>query len=93
MQVCNFQKEFVTQFTMLGHAAKWINGNGARELLVLRFAVNNAMIDPWLYILLRKETFIAIKRHYRGLRKNLFGKPDILTVTYTSQSTPNKAGL
>lgn len=87
------KKEFVTQFTMLGHAAKWIHGNGARELLVLRFAVNNAMIDPWLYILLRKETFIAINRHYRGLRKSLFGKPGIPTISYASQSTPNKAGL
>eukprot|EP00105_Crassostrea_gigas_P035463 XP_019919611.1 PREDICTED: prostaglandin E2 receptor EP4 subtype-like isoform X1 [Crassostrea gigas] len=80
-------------FTMLGHAGKWIHGNGARELMVLRFAVNNAMIDPWIYILLRKETFIAIKRHYKGLCKNLFGKSNIHTVSYTSQSTPNKSGL
>ncbi|XP_052689353.1 prostaglandin E2 receptor EP4 subtype-like [Crassostrea angulata] len=80
-------------FTMLGHAGKWIHGNGARELLVLRFAVTNAMIDPWIYILLRKETFIAIKRHYKGLCKNLFGKSNIPTVSYTSQSTSNKSGL
>lgn len=78
---------------MLGHAAKWIHGNGAKELLVFRFAVNNAMIDPLIYIFLRKETFIAIKRHDKGLCKNLFGKSDIPTVSYTSQSTPNKSGL
>lgn len=76
--------------TILGHAGRWIHGNGARELLVLRFAVTNSIIDPWIYILLRKETFIAMKRHSRGLCKTLFDRLDIPTESGLPESTPNE---
>ena len=51
------------QFTILGHAGRWIHGNGSRELLVLRFAVNNSVIDPWIYILLRKQKHSWLSRN------------------------------
>lgn len=81
---------FVKKVTILGHAGRWIHGNGARELLVLRFAVTNSIIDPWIYILLRKETFIAMKRHSRGLCKTLFDRLDIPTESGIPESTPNE---
>lgn len=36
--------------------------NGSLELLVLRLAVTNSIIDPWIYILLRKETIVGLLR-------------------------------
>ncbi|XP_062578507.1 prostaglandin E2 receptor EP4 subtype-like [Saccostrea cucullata] len=71
-------------FTILGHAGRWIEGNGARELLVLRFAVNNSIIDPWIYILLRKETLRALQRHCRGYCDKL----DLATETSGPESNP-----
>lgn len=36
--------------------------NGSVELLVLRLAVTNSVVDPWIYILLRKETVLGLLR-------------------------------
>ncbi|XP_048758823.1 prostaglandin E2 receptor EP4 subtype-like [Ostrea edulis] len=58
-------------FTILGHAALWISGNGSRELLVVRFGITNSIIDPWIYILLRKENFIALQKRFKGLREKI----------------------
>ncbi|XP_048752933.1 prostaglandin E2 receptor EP4 subtype-like [Ostrea edulis] len=43
------------------------DGDGPLELLVLRFAVNNSIVDPWIYILLRKETLNGLKSLKRGV--------------------------
>ncbi|XP_061166343.1 prostaglandin E2 receptor EP4 subtype-like [Saccostrea echinata] len=40
---------------------------GQLELLALRFAVTNSIIDPWIYILLRKETLVGLRKLKRGL--------------------------
>ncbi|XP_061166342.1 prostaglandin E2 receptor EP4 subtype-like [Saccostrea echinata] len=46
-------------------------GDGKLELLVLRFAVTNSIIDPWIYILLRKETLLGLRKLQRGLERRL----------------------
>lgn len=46
-------------------------GDGPLELLVLRFAVTNSIVDPWIYILLRKETLDGLKRCKRGVKQKL----------------------
>ncbi|XP_062576038.1 prostaglandin E2 receptor EP4 subtype-like [Saccostrea cucullata] len=46
-------------------------GDGKLELLVLRFAVTNSIIDPWIYILLRKETLLGLRKLKRGLGRRL----------------------
>nr|XP_022336532.1 prostaglandin E2 receptor EP4 subtype-like [Crassostrea virginica] len=58
------------------HAASLIQvssqgGDGPLELLVLRFAVTNSIIDPWIYILLRKETLDGLKKCNTGFKKRL----------------------
>ncbi|XP_061182326.1 prostaglandin E2 receptor EP4 subtype-like [Saccostrea echinata] len=47
---------------IFAHAVFWMDGDGGTELLVLRLAVTNSIIDPWIYILLRKETILSVKR-------------------------------
>jgi hypothetical protein len=37
-----------------------VNTNGSLELLVLRLAVTNSIVDPWIYILLRRETLTGL---------------------------------
>ncbi|XP_061182474.1 prostaglandin E2 receptor EP4 subtype-like [Saccostrea echinata] len=72
-------------FTILGHAALWISGNGSRELTVVRFGVTNSIIDPWIYILLRKENFKALQRRFRGI----FGKITFATDSGDQEVTPS----
>lgn len=54
--------------------------NGSLELLVLRLAVTNSIIDPWIYILLRKETIVGLLR----IKTAISG----LCVTKKEQSSP-----
>ncbi|KAK3089756.1 hypothetical protein FSP39_006250 [Pinctada imbricata] len=54
---------------ILEHATLRNDENGSTELLVLRFAVTNSIIDPWIYILLRKETLEFIQKVYNRLRE------------------------
>ncbi|XP_061166384.1 prostaglandin E2 receptor EP4 subtype-like [Saccostrea echinata] len=47
--------------------------NNEIELWLLRLAVLNAIIDPWLYIVLRKESLrkiVEIYRHCRGRQES-----------------------
>ncbi|XP_062578505.1 prostaglandin E2 receptor EP4 subtype-like [Saccostrea cucullata] len=58
---------FATLWTPLicvifAHAVFWMDGDCGTELLVLRLAVTNSIIDPWIYILLRKETILSMRR-------------------------------
>ena len=39
--------------------------DGKMELLVARLAVNNSIIDPWIYIVLRKENFEFVEKMYK----------------------------
>ncbi|XP_062582823.1 prostaglandin E2 receptor EP4 subtype-like [Saccostrea cucullata] len=66
---------FVTVFTMcwspqifliLGYAALLNNGNPSRDLLIARIAITNSVIDPWIYILFRKENLQALHSRCRG---------------------------
>ncbi|XP_062576037.1 prostaglandin E2 receptor EP4 subtype-like [Saccostrea cucullata] len=41
------------------------------ELLALRFAVTNSIIDPWIYILLRKETLVGLRKLKRAMLNRL----------------------
>ena len=42
--------------------------DGKLELLVGRLAVTNSVVDPWIYIVLRKENFEAVEKFYRKYR-------------------------
>ncbi|XP_062578508.1 prostaglandin E2 receptor EP4 subtype-like [Saccostrea cucullata] len=72
-------------FTILGHAALWISGNGSRELTVVRFGITNSIIDPWIYILLRKENFKALQLRFKGI----FGKLAFATNSGEQDVTPS----
>lgn len=50
--------------------------NGSLELLVLRLAVTNSIIDPWIYILLRKETIVGLLRVKTAISGLCFTKKD-----------------
>ncbi|XP_061166018.1 prostaglandin E2 receptor EP4 subtype-like [Saccostrea echinata] len=42
------------------HATFFTSGQGKTELTFLRMGVTNSVIDPWIYILFRKEVFIML---------------------------------
>ncbi|XP_052689034.1 thromboxane A2 receptor-like [Crassostrea angulata] len=42
------------------HASFAITGQGKTELNLLRMAVTNSVIDPWIYILFRKESLVML---------------------------------
>jgi hypothetical protein len=48
------------QVTILQHASGSINGEGRSELKYLRMAVLNSVLDPWIYILFRKEVLLLV---------------------------------
>nr|XP_022318323.1 prostaglandin E2 receptor EP4 subtype-like [Crassostrea virginica] len=41
---------------IFGHVVGAITGNGNFELLSLRLSVTNSIVDPWIYIVFRKDT-------------------------------------
>ncbi|XP_062620668.1 prostaglandin E2 receptor EP4 subtype-like [Saccostrea cucullata] len=47
---------------IFGHAIGTISGNGRFELNAIRIAVLNSIIDPWIYIVFRKDTFAFFRR-------------------------------
>ncbi|XP_061196138.1 prostaglandin E2 receptor EP4 subtype-like [Saccostrea echinata] len=49
-------------FLILGYAALLNKENPSRDLLIGRIAMTNSVIDPWIYILLRKENLQALQR-------------------------------
>ena len=65
------QYNLLFQINILQHATLSIDTNGPTELLVLRFAVTNSIIDPWIYILLRRETLESSQKIYRRIKKKL----------------------
>ncbi|XP_061182327.1 prostaglandin E2 receptor EP4 subtype-like [Saccostrea echinata] len=74
---------------IFAHAAMWIEGNGPRELLVLRFAVTNSVVDPWIYILLRKENLRILQKRCGGF----CGKFNLTTESSTQETTPSSFSL
>ncbi|XP_061166021.1 prostaglandin E2 receptor EP4 subtype-like [Saccostrea echinata] len=46
---------FPLMVNMLQHASKTISGEGETELLLVRLSLTNSVIDPWIYILFRRE--------------------------------------
>lgn len=53
---------------ILQHASGSIEGEGFTELTVLRMAVTNSVVDPWIYILFRKEVLMIILRAIERVR-------------------------
>jgi len=47
------------------HATGIRNANASLELWVLRMAVLNSVVDPWVYIVLRRESLIRINGLYQ----------------------------
>jgi hypothetical protein len=48
------------------HATGTRNGNASLELWVLRMAVLNSVVDPWVHIVLRRESLIRISGLYQS---------------------------
>lgn len=63
----HFLDIFVLQIVIFGHATALFYDVGSLELFVVRLAVTNPIIDPWIYILFRKENIFAITRKTRIL--------------------------
>lgn len=59
-QVILSYNSFKNQVNILQHASGSIEGEGFTELTVLRMAVTNSVVDPWIYILFRKEVLMII---------------------------------
>nr|XP_019920812.2 prostaglandin E2 receptor EP4 subtype [Crassostrea gigas] len=47
---------------IFGHATALFSDVGTLELFAVRIGVTNSIIDPWIYILFRKENIFAITR-------------------------------
>lgn len=50
------------QINILQHASGAISGEDVTELILLRMGVSHSVLDPWIYILLRKEILVLILR-------------------------------
>lgn len=55
---------------IFGNATKLIFEDDSVDLLAVRLSITNSIVDPWIYILLRREHLIAITRKF----ENMFGK-------------------
>lgn len=51
-----------TVIVIFGHATALFSDVGTLELFAVRIGVTNSIIDPWIYILFRKENIFAITR-------------------------------
>ena len=61
---CNYLNfSFFNQIIIFGHVTRLISNNGFMKLLVVRLGITNSIVDPWIYILLRKENFVFADRH------------------------------
>lgn len=51
---------FALKVNILQHASGSITGEGTTELNLLRMGVTNSVVDPWIYILFRKEVILLV---------------------------------
>ncbi|XP_052684385.1 prostaglandin E2 receptor EP4 subtype-like [Crassostrea angulata] len=70
---------------IFGHAAAWAADNGKLELFVVRLAVTNSIVDPWIYILFRKENMILITRKIG----NIWGKISVSSSSVSNDVIPS----
>ena len=49
---------------MLGHLFGTFEGWPKFELLGIEMATTNSILDPWIYIIFRRETFNLVRRVY-----------------------------
>ncbi|XP_048735763.1 prostaglandin E2 receptor EP4 subtype-like [Ostrea edulis] len=62
--------------------------NGPEELLAVRMTVSNAIVDPWIYIILRKENLSKIL----GLIRRIRNRKQLPAVFITEESKSVRAG-
>ncbi|XP_062600091.1 prostaglandin E2 receptor EP4 subtype-like [Saccostrea cucullata] len=55
---------------MLINASTGNSKNGPDELLAVRMTVSNAIVDPWVYIILRKENLVKISNWHQKVRSH-----------------------
>uniref|UniRef100_K1QHI8 Prostaglandin E2 receptor EP4 subtype n=1 Tax=Magallana gigas TaxID=29159 RepID=K1QHI8_MAGGI len=73
------------------HATFSVSGQGKTELTFLRMAVTNSVIDPWLYILFRKENLVMLVNFgNRLLGRNNSPRPSNTSRSRDSQKTNNE---
>lgn len=79
------------QVNVFQHATFSVSGQGKTELTFLRMAVTNSVIDPWLYILFRKENLVILVNFgNRLLGRNNSPRPSDTSRSRDSQKTNNK---
>lgn len=71
---------------MLINASSSDPKNGPEELLAVRMTISNAIVDPWIYIILRKENLKKILALVQRFRK----KENLPTVFFTSESNSTR---
>lgn len=76
---------FKLQIVIFGHATAWAEDNGRLELLAVRLAVTNSIVDPWIYILFRKENIILITRKLG----NFWSKLSVSSSSVSNDVTPS----
>lgn len=95
-EVFNFltKSNFVSltfQVNVFQHATFSVNGQGKTELTFLRMAVTNSVIDPWLYILFRKENLVMLVNFgNRLLGRNSSPQQSNTSRSKDSQKTDNE---
>lgn len=71
---------------MLINASSSDPKNGPEELLAVRMTISNAIVDPWIYIILRRENLRKILALVQRFRK----KENLQTVFFTSESNSTR---
>lgn len=79
------------QVNVYQHATFSVSGQEKTELTFLRMAVTNSVIDPWLYILFRKENLVILVNFgNRLLGRNNSPRPSNTSRSRDSQKTNNE---
>ncbi|XP_061180247.1 prostaglandin E2 receptor EP4 subtype-like [Saccostrea echinata] len=75
---------------MLMNASARNPKNGPEELLAVRLTINNSIVDPWIYIILRRENLVKIASLVRRFNSRNHRQTNIFTVeSYTGEINSN----
>ncbi|XP_062589932.1 prostaglandin E2 receptor EP4 subtype-like [Saccostrea cucullata] len=84
---------------MLTNASARTPKNGPEELLVVRLTISNSIVDPWIYIILRRENLVKIAALIRRLNSRKHKQGNIFNIETcaggnrmnTSEHTPKSS--
>ncbi|XP_052712498.1 prostaglandin E2 receptor EP4 subtype-like [Crassostrea angulata] len=76
-----------SQVRMLINASASDPKNGPDELLAVRMTISNAIVDPWIYIILRKENLVKMSKLFQRVRNS----DHLPTIFITRESKATRA--